>query len=115
MRAETTMRLGLLRLTWTMSLLLVGVATLSACGTDQPTHNPTPNQVGASGQYNDPILGVPDTGTRCGIPAMIDLWQLRANGTPEDYPMGPGDEVIVSVPEIDQLQNQHTRLSQHPT
>src|SRR5260370_20403573 len=98
MRVEITKRPGLVRLSWIMGLLVVGVAALSACGTDQPSRAPEPSQVGTGAPvgYNDPVLGVPDTGTRCAIPAMVDLWRRRANATLEDYPMGPGDEVIVS-------------------
>jgi polysaccharide export outer membrane protein len=46
---------------------------------------------------------------------MLDLWHRRANTPLEDFPMGPGDEVTVSVPEIEELQNQHARISQDGT
>ena len=117
MRVETTKRLAHLRLTWIVNLLLFGAAALSACGTDQPSRAPAPSEVsgGALAGYNDPVLGVPDNETRCAIPAMVDLWRRRANAALEDYPLGPGDEVVVSVPEIDELQNQHARVSQEGT
>jgi polysaccharide export outer membrane protein len=63
----------------------------------------------------DPVLGVANSGVRCTIPAMLDLWHRRANTPLEDFAMGPGDEVTVSVPEIEELQNQHARISQDGT
>src|SRR5208282_4148737 len=63
----------------------------------------------------DPVLGVADTGTRCTIPAMMELWRERSEGAHGDYPLGPGDEIVISVPEIDELQNQHMRVGQDGT
>jgi polysaccharide export outer membrane protein len=46
---------------------------------------------------------------------MIELWHSRADAPREDYPLGPGDEITISVPEIDELQNQHARVAQDGT
>jgi polysaccharide export outer membrane protein len=46
---------------------------------------------------------------------MMDLWHRRADTPREAYPMGPGDEVTISVPEVEELQNQHARISQEGT
>jgi len=91
---------------------LTGIALLAGCSsTAQPS--PAPPQSG--GLVADPVLGVADTGTRCTIPAMMELWRRRTQSARGDYPLGPGDEIVISVPEVDELQNQHMRVSQDGT
>lgn len=46
---------------------------------------------------------------------MTDLWRHRADTPLEDYELGPGDEVTISVPEVEELQNQKGRISQDGT
>jgi polysaccharide export outer membrane protein len=93
-------------------LACTGLALLASCST---TPSPRPYPQRDAGLVSDPVLGVPDTGTRCTIPAIMDLWRRRANTPLEDYTLGPGDELTVSVPEVDELQNQHARISQAGT
>jgi protein involved in polysaccharide export with SLBB domain len=83
-----------------------------ACSATPPPAAPSTSD---NGLIKDPVLGVADTGTQCPIPAMNELWRRRANMPKDDYPMGPGDELTISVPEIDELQNQHARISQDGT
>jgi polysaccharide export outer membrane protein len=90
----------------------VGLALLVSCSTKPPPDPPSPND---GGLIRDPVLGVADTGTRCTIPAMMDLWRRRTSVQLEGFPMGPGDELTVSVPEVEELQNQHARISQDGT
>jgi protein involved in polysaccharide export with SLBB domain len=87
---------------------MLACAVIASCSSRPPNAPPPPD----AGLINDPVLGVADTGTRCPIPALMDLWQRRTDTPHEDYPMGPGDELTLSVPEIEELQNQHTRISQ---
>lgn len=94
-----------------LSLACAGVVLMASCSTAPPQHASAPQNTGL---LNDPVLGVADT-TRCAIPAMVDLWRRRADAPTEDYPMGPGDEITISVPEIDELQNQHARVAQDGT
>jgi polysaccharide export outer membrane protein len=42
---------------------------------------------------------------------MLDLWTRRAADSIQDLPLGPGDELTISVPEVDEIQNQHVRIS----
>jgi len=46
---------------------------------------------------------------------MLNVWQNRADERLEGFPIGPGDEIAFSVPEIEELQNQHGRISQDGT
>lgn len=91
--------------------MCIGVCLIASCSA---TPAPQSAQPQGTGLINDPILGVADT-TRCMIPAMIDLWHHRVDTPAEDYPLGPGDEITISVPEIDELQNQHVRVAQDGT
>jgi polysaccharide export outer membrane protein len=95
-----------------MSLACAGVIMMVSCSTAPPQHVSAPQ---TNGLVNDPVLGVADAGTRCTIPAMVDLWRRRADARLEDYPLGPGDEITISVPEVDELQNQHMRVAQDGT
>src|ERR1700730_10293162 len=88
------------------------LALFTSCSTTPSSDPPSPVD---GGLMRDPVLGVADSGVRCTIPAMLDPWHRRANTPLEDFPMGPGDEVTVSVPEIEELQDQHARISQDGT
>jgi protein involved in polysaccharide export with SLBB domain len=89
------------------------LALMTACSTT-PSPQP-PRQPENTGLVADPVLGVADTGTRCTIPAMMDLWHSRADGQVEDFPLGPGDEITISVPEIEEIQNENVRVAQDGT
>ena len=41
----------------------------------------------------------------------MDLWQKRDSATSTDFPLGPGDVINLSVPEVDELQKQQLRVS----
>src|SRR6266446_4090627 len=47
----------------------------------------------------------------CRVPALVELWQHRESAPSQDLPIGPGDIIDISVPEIEELQNQRTRVS----
>ena len=100
------------RLAGLCSLACAVFLSMISCSTPPP---PPPASPQSAGLLTDPVLGVADPGTRCTIPAMMDLWRRRSNGAHEDYPLGPGDEIIISVPEVDELQNQHMRVMQDGT
>jgi polysaccharide export outer membrane protein len=96
----------------TARLGYAALALLASCAT---APKPPPAATLDSGLIRDPVLGVVNDGTKCTVPAMVKLWRARADEATEDYPIGPGDELTVSVPEIDELQNQHARISQEGT
>ena len=98
------------RALWYACALLIFIAGCSATPAPQ---NAAPED--NSGLVRDPVLGVADNGTRCTIPAITEMWHQRTHSTLEDFPLGPGDEIFVSVPEIEELQNQHARIAQDGT
>jgi polysaccharide biosynthesis/export protein len=51
------------------------------------------------------------TEERCIVPQLAALWQERDHETVADLPVGPGDVISLSVPEIDEIQNQRVRVS----
>jgi polysaccharide biosynthesis/export protein len=93
-------------------LSFVGAVLIASCST---TPAMQPSSADSAGLVRDPVLGVADTRTRCTIPAVMDLWRRRASERFEDFPIGPGDEITITVPEIEELQNQHVRISQDGT
>jgi polysaccharide biosynthesis/export protein len=95
--------------------LLLGFGSMALIAGCSSTPPPQPPPHAQGGLPADPVLGVADTGTRCTIPAMMELWRERSEGAHGDYPLGPGDEIVISVPEIDELQNQHMRVGQDGT
>jgi polysaccharide biosynthesis/export protein len=95
-------------------LTCAGLALIVSCST-APAPQPPPPDPDNVGLVRDPVLGAADTGTRCTIPAMMDIWQHRADRPLVGFPIGPGDEITISVPEIEELQNQHVRISQDGT
>jgi polysaccharide export outer membrane protein len=93
-------------------LSLIGAMLIASCSTT-PAIQPSPAD--SAGLVRDPVLGVADTRTRCTIPAMMDIWHRRASERLEDFPIGPGDEITITVPEIEELQNQRVRILQDGT
>lgn len=51
------------------------------------------------------------TEERCLVPQLAALWQKRDRETVTDLPVGPGDVINLSVPEIDEIQNQRVRVT----
>jgi polysaccharide biosynthesis/export protein len=47
----------------------------------------------------------------CRVPALLELWRRRETASSQDLPIGPGDVIDISVSEIEELQNQRTRVS----
>ena len=46
----------------------------------------------------------------CNEPDLLELWQERGSNTPTDFAVGPGDEITVSVSEVEELQRQQVRV-----
>ena len=51
----------------------------------------------------------------CGTPALVSLWRTRQSSTTDDFPIGPGDVISLSVPEVEELQKQQVRVSPEGT
>ena len=64
-----------------------------------------PNDVPQEGQESAPDLA-----------RLQELWNTRQNGSQNnDYPIGPGDILTISVPDIEQLSQRRVRVSTHGT
>jgi protein involved in polysaccharide export with SLBB domain len=42
---------------------------------------------------------------------LVELWQRRSTDTLADFPIGPGDVIRISVPEIEEIQKQELRVA----
>lgn len=51
----------------------------------------------------------------CGLSRVMELWQQRKKEDAGDFAIGPGDVIAISVPELDELQNQQVRVSSDGT
>jgi protein involved in polysaccharide export with SLBB domain len=51
----------------------------------------------------------------CNEPTLIQLSRQRGSDTPADLPIGPGDVLTISVPEVDELQRQEIRVASDGT
>jgi polysaccharide export outer membrane protein len=51
----------------------------------------------------------------CKISEVTELWQERKADSSRDFAIGPGDEITISVPEIEELQKQKVRVSSDGT
>jgi polysaccharide export outer membrane protein len=56
-----------------------------------------------------------DAGSSCKNREFLTLWQRRSSNDTTDFPIGPGDVITLSVPEIDELQKQQVRVSSEGT
>ena len=57
----------------------------------------------------------PNNKRSCGTPALVSLWRTRQSSTTDDFPIGPGDVISLSVPEVEELQKQQVRVSPEGT
>lgn len=51
----------------------------------------------------------------CGLSRLTELWQQREGRDSGDFPIGPGDVITLSVPELDELQKQEVRVASDGT
>lgn len=51
----------------------------------------------------------------CKISEVMELWQQRKADGSGDFAIGPGDEITISVPEVEELQRQKVRVSSDGT
>ena len=92
--------------------IIVGLTFLAACSSTQtmrvdPAENTSPATQTAPVQNPDAAMSADD------VARLDDLWQRRrvASSENEDYPIGPGDVLTVSVPEVEELQQRRARVS----
>lgn len=92
-------------------MFCLALLTVSACASS--TNAPP---IGA-GRSTDPVEAGPagndvkPSAESCNVPALIHLWQRRAGEPVHDLAIGPGDVITVSVPEVEEIQNQRVRVS----
>ena len=107
--------------TWTFIPLLIACSYLCGCA---PAGNQTrpDSRAMAVGPYLPPAPSDKQSarlnlsaGQSCSVPAIVALWRQRADSPVGDLPVGPGDVIDISVPEIDELQNQKVRVSPQGT
>lgn len=79
---------------------------LSACISSCGASTEDPPSVAA----DQPVAVQQERGT-CTSPALLELWQERDSNNIADFPVGPGDVIMVSVPEIDEIQKQQIRVA----
>src|ERR1700704_4660592 len=51
----------------------------------------------------------------CGTPDLVKLWRQRLSNITGDFPIGPGDVITLSVPEVEELQRQQVRVTTEGT
>jgi polysaccharide biosynthesis/export protein len=88
---------------------------ISSCAPSASSPSKTQQNRNKVGETQNPNAGIFANTTfsqeACAVPAMVSLWQKRASDNVNDLPIGPGDVIDVSVPEIDEIQNQRVRVS----
>src|SRR5512146_1980808 len=72
-----------------------------------------PQRVAASDPR--PVGIEPASAEACAMSAVMDLWQERDGDGSADFAIGPGDEINISVPEVEELQKQRVRVSSDGT
>jgi polysaccharide biosynthesis/export protein len=70
---------------------------------------------GAVGSDPGPPGFEPGFTQACRMSAVMDLWQERDGEPAGDFAIGPGDEINISVPEVEELQKQRVRVSSDGT
>ena len=108
-----------------LTIVAALVALVIGCTETQPMHlgidrgapgvssNPSTEQAGAPGAAasNEPAPSLSASSTD--LQELEQLWQRRTAqaSSSEDYPIGPGDVLDVSVPDIDELQQRKVRVT----
>jgi protein involved in polysaccharide export with SLBB domain len=107
--------------TWAFIALLIACSYLCGCAASSNQTRPD-SGARAVGPYVPPqpsqtqsVRVTPSLGQSCSVPAIVSLWRRRADAPVRDFPVGPGDVIDISVPEIDELQNQKVRVSAEGT
>jgi polysaccharide export outer membrane protein len=88
--------------------LTAGVLVLCACLAGCLSGCAVDTGVGAQ-------ASAPSNKRSCGTPALVSLWRTRQSSTTDDFPIGPGDVISLSVPEVEELQKQQVRVSPEGT
>jgi polysaccharide biosynthesis/export protein len=76
---------------------------------------------GSAANHNETLEGndhpaqALNAGSSCNNREFLMLWQHRSFNDSTDFPIGPGDVITLSVPEIDELQKQQVRVSSEGT
>jgi polysaccharide biosynthesis/export protein len=73
---------------------------------------PAQNQAAETIRKQEYELDAPQT---CGLSQLMELWQQRRRHDPGDFPIGPGDVITVSVPELEELQKREVRVASDGT
>jgi protein involved in polysaccharide export with SLBB domain len=98
--------------------LMVSMAMISSCSssTEAPS-GPGQNQLDAASQRTKtaPLDDAKHSGEVCRVSELAELWQERGSTEVHDLPVGPSDVINVSVPEIEEIQNQSVRVSARGT
>ena len=69
------------------------------------------SKVGTANVAAAPAVSVRQERGPCESPELVELWRERDSNAPADFPVGPGDVILVSVPEVDEIQKQEARVS----
>lgn len=91
------------------ALILSLCCVLDGCASGNKTnHNETVEK-------NDHPAEALNAGSSCNNGEFLTLWQRRSSNDSTDFPIGPGDVITLTVPEIDELQKQQIRVSSEGT
>ncbi len=96
------------RLKGLVSLCLLSLC--AACATSGAMRVPNPSPATAT----DPASPVAGSTTAVEDPALDKLWERRkanTNNSQEDYPIGPGDVLRVSVPQVEEITDRKVRVT----
>jgi protein involved in polysaccharide export with SLBB domain len=91
-------------------VLLFGVCSLLLCVSSCASSNEKASGVATSSSMLADRQIHP-----CEAPELVALWQERDANTPADFPVGPGDVIVISVPEVEELQKQQIRVASDGT
>jgi protein involved in polysaccharide export with SLBB domain len=90
---------------WRRSWLLVAGCVLTTCiGGWVPYGN-------AATPSDDLPTSAARESAPCNVQELVELWSIRDSDTPTDFPVGPGDVITISVPEVEEIQKQEIRVA----